>query len=84
MLKLSLNSICILSMLACTPSTQETINKTPESSLNKKVIQTKDYNPNKNVYFGDLHIHTKIALMPTYLTCAQRPMMSIVLLRVKH
>ncbi|MDC0422629.1 DUF3604 domain-containing protein, partial [Hellea sp.] len=59
MLKLSLNSICILSMLACTPSTQETINKTPESSQNKKVIQTKDYNPNKNVYFGDLHIHTK-------------------------
>ena len=38
MLKLSLNSICILSMLACTPSTQETINKTPESSQNKKVI----------------------------------------------
>jgi hypothetical protein len=59
MLKLSVSSICILSMIACTPSTQETINNTPENSQSKKATQTKNYNPNKNVYFGDLHIHTK-------------------------
>jgi hypothetical protein len=84
MLKLSLNSICILSMLACTPPTQETINKAPESSQNKKVIQTKDYNPNKNVYFGDLHIHTKNSFDAYIFNVRSTPMMSIVLLRVKH
>jgi len=59
MLKLPIGLVFFLSIIACSPSPKEKTDKPTESSQNKNLIQTKDYNPSKNVYFGDLHIHTK-------------------------
>ena len=59
MLKLPIGLVFFLSIIACSPSPKEKTDKPTESSQNKNIIQTKDYNPSKNVYFGDLHIHTK-------------------------
>ena len=44
-------------IVSCSDSSQET--KDFSVYEKKEYIKSKDFNENKNVYFGDLHVHTK-------------------------
>ena len=44
-------------LVSCSDSSQET--KDFSIKEKKEYIKSKDFNENKNVYFGDLHVHTK-------------------------
>ena len=44
-------------IVSCSDSSQET--KDFSIKDKKEFIKSKDFNENKNVYFGDLHVHTK-------------------------
>ena len=44
-------------IVSCSDSSQET--KDFIVNEKKEYIKSKDFNENKNVYFGDLHVHTK-------------------------
>jgi len=54
--------VIILSQAGCNPEKNTTASKTTSKTVEQTHINTtidNQHNPNKNAYFGDLHIHTK-------------------------
>ena len=49
---------CCLFLLACGEQKKEIADTTSKASPTQTTAQTADFNPSKNAYFGDLHIHT--------------------------